>query len=331
MRKILFIATLLLICGCTRRSLSDSGCSLTAESVLVDVSVDWSLSSIDASTSSSDEDYVHRVSFRFFPKDGSAPFDRYLEGEEIFEGQIYVPLGEYSLIVFNESIDDIYWQDAITFENTDSYSLFAARLAEGEVDKLTALEYSDQDNIAAEALKLASMSFESISITADNLFIEALNPVQLRPLTCTTTISAEVENLSSAYLVYSSLTGLSNRVFMASGKTDDESNVHIAQLTDRLWSDEEKQHGTISYERLTFSMPESQSTHTLELDIILIDGSRHVPEEPLFYDVTDQILNPTTTRYADDNLSATVSLSLPEVSGDIEVDAWGDSEQITIQ
>lgn len=331
MRQFLLIITIALLASCTRRPLSDTGCSISAESVLIPVSIDWSVSSIDASTTTSDEDYVHRVSFRFFPKNGAAPFDRYLEGEDIFEGEIYVPLGDYSLVVFNESIDDTYWQNAITFEDTDNYSLFAARLAEGDVEELTALEFGDEDNIAAEALKLASMSFESITITADSLYIEQLNPVQLRPLTCTTTVSAEVENLSSAYLVYSALTGLSHRVFMASGATDDITNVHFAQLTTRQWSDEDEQDGTISYERLTFSTPESESTHTLELDIILTDGTRHKPEEPLFYDVTDQILNPTTTRYADDDLSASVSLSLPEVSGDIAVDAWGDSEQITIQ
>lgn len=314
-----------------RRDLTDKGCPYREQGVAMEVSVDWSISGIDASVEPTAEDYVHRVSFRFFPTDGSAPFDRYLEGAEISAGKIYVPEGEYSLVVFNESIEDTYWHKAIEFENCDNYNLFSARLVDDVPDAFTSLTVGEGERQSAEALKLASASFDNIVISAEEPAPKVLNPVVLRPLTCTTTISAEVENLASAYLVYSSLTGLAHRVFFATGDTDEFSTTHITPLTERTWSDEQQLHGVISTSRLTFTTPAVVSKHTLELDVILTDGTRHEPLEPLFFDVTDQILNPTTTRYADSDLSAKVSFSLPETKGEVEVDDWGDSEQITIR
>ncbi len=343
MRRFLILITFLSTLGCTRRPLVDACPAESGESATIGVTVDWSESGIESSESRSDDDYIHRVSFRFFPLDGSTPFDRYLE-DNITEGEIYVPIGEYSLVVFNESIYDSYWQGAIEFENSDNYSLFAAYLSDESSTTNPFYETSDSERISASALKLASWSIDRFVVSSemalatksglsdeDIEMLEALNPVTPRPLTCTTTISVDVENLSSAATVYASLSGLSHKVFMASGDTHSTSVTHITQLTLRSWNDSSEQHGTISEERLTFSTPSEEQTHLLTLDIVLVDGSLHSPDEELIFDVSDQILGATTTRYADSDLAASASISLPEVSGDIEVSEWGDSTEITIQ
>ncbi len=341
MRKLTIIFIALALASCTRRDLTDVACDIEKESALVSVSVDWSVSGFDLSGDSRSADYIHRVSFRFFPKDGSAPFDRYLEGN-VTSGQIYVPYGAYSVIVFNESIEDKYWEDAIEFENVDDYENFSARLVEEDRDNHPYFDLSQAERLSREALKLASMSIDHFVVTPamssvdtralseeDVKMLAKVNPVVPRPLTCQTTISAKVENLKSAYIVRAWLSGLSHRVNMASGVTHDESTHHVVELRDREWSDAEQNHGSISATRLTFSAPESDSEHTVGLDVILIDGSRHKPDEPLIFDVTDQIRAPLT-RYADSPLGASVEFSLPKVSGTIEVEGWDDDEQITI-
>ncbi len=336
---------LLTLVGCTRRPLSLKGCGeQSGYSAEIEVSVDWSLSGYDPAARS-DENYIHRVSFRFFPLDGSEPFDRYLEND-VERGTIFVPEGEYSVVVFNESIDDSYWKQAIRFEDCDNYTRFAAELVD-QNSELYFYEPATEELLSVEALFLASASVDRFVVSremctteqwawseGDLSQIAQLNPVTPRRLTCATTLEAQMENLSSAFSVHASLTGLSQRVFMASGDPDTATTTHVGELTQREWEDN-LQHGTISESRLTFTTPQSGAQHTLTLDIILVDGSHHEPEEPLVYDVTDQIVSSATatpaTRYADNDLGASVSLSLPEVSGDVEVDEWGDEDTVTIK
>lgn len=343
MRKLyLFTLLLLTAVGCTRRPLSQTGCSQSSdvESAEIAVSVDWSTTGYDIT---SDEEYIHRVSFRFFPLDGSTPFDRYLEGD-VESGVIEVPVGSYSIVIFNESIYDTYWQNAILFENVDSYELFAATIVDEDRELYDFFYIPDDDEaLSVEALALASCSVDYFEVTEsmasleqeqwgeeEQLMATRLNPVVPRRLTCYTTIGAVMENLSSAYTVHASLTGLAQRVFMATGEEDSLTTTHIWELSEREWDDEsEQQHGTISQSRLTFSTPATED-HILTLDVLLIDGSRHDPEEELIYDVTDQIIS-STTRYADSDLGASVSLSLPVVTGDISVEGWGEETKVTLE
>ncbi|MFI3286524.1 MAG: DUF5119 domain-containing protein [Rikenellaceae bacterium] len=342
MRKALILILLATVC-CTRRPLSDTECpGDNQKSAALEVSVDWSATGYDIY---SEEEFIHRVSFRFFPKNGDKPFDRFLE-DNVESGVIEVPAGEYSVVVFNESIDDVYWQGAIEFENVDDYSLFAAVLADEDRETYDFFYTPlDDEALSVEALILASSSIDNIVVSEamtttpqsswseeELAMISQLNPVVPRRLTCNTTIEVVTENLKSAYQVHASLSSLAQRVFMASGDTDSATTTHIGELTQWSWDDEqEKLHGTISESRLTFSTAATDQQHILTLDVLLIDGTRHTPDEPLVYDVSDQILSTAAaTRYADNDLGASVSLSLPDVSGDIEVDPWSDDNEVTI-
>ncbi len=339
MKKITIILLFALLCGCSRRPLSDQECPYSdAESVAIEVSVDWSLTQFDIYG----DDFVHRVSFRFFPTDGSAAFDRYIEND-VESGTIEIPAGSYSVVVFNESINDIYWVDAISFADVDSFDLFSASIVDQDESLYDFYSPGDQEALSVECLHLASCSLTDFVITDEMCttpqslwsdeqlaMIGRLNPIYPQRLTCPTTIEVDIENLSSAYTVHASLTGLAQKVFMASGQTDTLTTTHVGELTQRTWHDESEQlHGVISESRLTFTSPATVS-HTLTLGVMLINGSRHSPDDGMIYDVTDQILE-AATRYADNDLGASVSLSLPSVSGDVEVNEWGEESTVTIR
>ncbi len=340
MRAILIFISLLVV-GCIRRPLSDTECPYSStKSATIEVSVDWSATGFELYGT---DEYIHRVSFRFFPLDGSTPFDRYIE-DDVESGTIEVPQGSYSVVVFNESIYDSYWSNAILFEDVDSYELFAAEIVDEDRTLYDFFYIPDEDELlSVELLNLASYGIAEFVVSEtmvsgewsdeDEVMASKLNPVVPQRLTCSTTIEVATENLSSANSVHASLTGLAHRVFMASGDADTITTTHIWQLSQREWEDEVEQHGTIYESRLTFSLPSTdESQHTLTLDFTLIDGSRHDPEEELIYDVSDQIVSSAAvTRYADNDLSASVSVSLPEVSGDVEVEDWGDDNEVTIQ
>lgn len=341
---ILLMAIFATTIGCTRRPLCDCETegNKPGESAMIDVKIDWSRSGIDPKVENrSDGDYVHRVSLRFFPKDGSEAFDRYLESN-IFEGEISVPIGDYSVVVFNESIYDPYWIGVVEFENVDNYEDFTARLTDDEPTQFDFFDFDEGMDLSVEAFKLASWSIDNFSVSenmtlsgaqlsdSEEAMKRALTNIELRRLTTTTTIYADVENLSSVYRLHAALEGLSESVNITTGEPYSSTTTHVWQLTRVEWDDEsEQRHGTISEERLTFAAPNVETTHTLTLEVLLINGSRYEPENPLKYDVSDQIRG--LTRYADNDLKARVSASLPYVTGQIVVGDWGDDNVVDLE
>ncbi|MFI3319541.1 MAG: DUF5119 domain-containing protein [Rikenellaceae bacterium] len=310
------ILSLIANSSCIRRSLTDYVCQ--RETATIPVTVDWTQSGITPSDDSRTEtDYVHRVSLRFFPLDGSTPFDRYLE-TNIYEGEITLPEGSYSIVAFNESIYDTYWNGYINFINTEDYDTFAVELVDEE-----------GDGVATSPLKLASWSLGEYTITEDMISTtKAATPIEvtLQPLTCYTTVTAQITNLSSAQTVTATASGLTDRMYMASGEAHTSTTSHSLALSTVEWDDDSEQHGSISARILTFdNSTDTNATYTLEFDVILVDGTRHTPDEPLIFDVSHQI-----TRYATDDFSLSAEFEIPETSGSIEVDEWGDKTTINL-
>jgi len=128
--KTLCIAALpaLLLASCVRRPLEDEPIPQTAR---IPVHIDWSRSGLNptnlTNTASLPEvEQVHRVTLRFYPTDGSPCFDRFMEANVIAD-TIELPVGDYNVIVFNESVDDTpWWAGAITFTDDGNYNNFAA-------------------------------------------------------------------------------------------------------------------------------------------------------------------------------------------------------------
>ncbi len=340
MRRIATFIMFCTLCACSRRELTDGNAQM--ESALLEVEADWSRSGITPSKDVEAEDYVNRLSLRFFPTDGSPAFDRYLE-TDVTHGWIDLPIGTYSVVAFNESIDDPYWDGVVQFLNKDNFEEFAAQI---EQDNNDYDFYTTQpgETLAAEPYKLASWSLARLEITpnmanvskarsrTDRLSVNetkmtsALTNIELRRLTCYTTITATVENLSSAQRIMTTFEGLSNRVYMASGETHESPVTHVFTLNNPSWSDAEQRHGSVSGRRLCFDVMPSTEQHHMEMDVIFVDGARYNPDTPLHFDIPVG-----ETRYADDDIAAQVNFSLPEVKGGIQMDPWGDDESILIE
>ncbi len=335
MKRLFVVIVLFTTIGCTRRPLVDEVCEEGTSSVtaLIPVAIDWSISGISPTdyTYDTDGDYVHRVSLRFFPHDGTTPFDRYLESN-IYTGYIEIPVGTYSVVVFNESIYDIYWDGVFNFINVDDYDNFMAELAE------------EDEEYSTEAYKLASWSLDEYEVTQSMIIasrsttsravvssyeegmLSALEEIVLLPLTCYVDVTANIENLASAQNVYCDVSGFSSRVYMASGESHTNQTTHAMELTSRTYTDDENTHGSITQKRLILT----KSTHDeaefkLSFEILLRDGSTHSPDEPLEFDVSHQV-----TRYATDDFELSADFSLPEVSGGIDVEGWQSEEVVTI-
>ncbi len=325
--KRLFI-TIVFLCGvsCTRRPIVDYVCdgSYSGVSAVIPVAVDWSISGITPTENSYDTegDYVHRVSLRFFPHDGSDPFDRYLEGN-IYDGTIELPVGVYSVVAFNESIYDSYWNGVFEFTDVDDFDNFMVQLVD------------EDEEYSTEAYKLASWSLEEYEVTdamvvasrATTSTIESeLEQIVLQPLTCYVKVTANIENLSSAQNVYCDVSGFSNKTYMASGESHSDQTTHAMELISRDYTDDENTHGAISHERLILTKSTyDEAEFKLKFEILLSDGTLHSPDEPLEFDVKHQL-----TRYATEDFELSADFSLPEMSGGIDVEGWENEEVVTI-
>lgn len=323
MLSALFLAT---ATACERRSLYDD----CLEDMPIPVKIDWSISGITPN-SGTDVDFVHRVSLRFFPKDGSAAFDRYLEGN-VFEGEIYVPEGSYSVVVYNEALDDVYWSDAIKFNDADDYNLFSANII--EISPLPYDFYTPQpgETFAAEPLKLASWSLDNFEVVRHNKngkecgddISNALTKVKLRRLTIPTHVVAEVTNLKSAMRMEAALTGMVSKVYMASAKSTTSPTTHLFAFRSPVWNDETKNDGWVERKLLTFGRMSQPSAYSLNMGIIFVTGERYTPDSPMCYDIKEQV----ESIQPQGDIQVRVSLSLPEVDSDIGVGDWDDEDHI---
>lgn len=323
MLSVMFLAT---ATACEQRPQCDD----CLDDVSIPVKIDWSISGITPN-SGNDVDFVHRVSIRFFPKDGSTAFDRYLEGN-VFEGYIYIPEGTYSVVVYNEAIDDVYWSDAIKFNNTDDYDMFSANIV--EISPLPYDFYMPQpgETFATEPLKLASWSLDHFEVVRANKkckeyaddMSNALTKVTLRRLVIPVHVLAEVTNLKSAMRMEAALTGIVSKVYMGSGKSAIFPTTHLFAFRSPVWNDETKTDGCVERKLLTFGRMLQPSEYSLNMGVIFVTGERYTPDLPLCYDIKEQV----ESQQPQGDIQVRISLSLPEVDSDIQVGDWDNEEHI---
>jgi hypothetical protein len=326
-KRIYLVAILMIAVSCERRPLEEQ----YFESALIPVKIDWSNSGIPV-TDASGNGYVHRVSLRFFPKNGSSPFDRYME-TNVIEGNIEVPIGEYSVIVFNESVHDIYWEDAIFFTDINSYSDFAANIVADNSSNYPLYTPLSGENLIIEPYMLSSWSIDDFSVTDDmvwqtrwqsgiptpqtNTMINALSNIVMRQLSYKVTVKAWVENLCSAQLIQCAARGFAQKVYMASAQTTQTPATHLFLLNSRRWDDVSQINGTVENAFLSFGRLPQQSQYWLNMDVLFTTGELY--NQPLLYDVSNQVLNQTLM-----NIEINININLPYVAGGIYVGDWDD-------
>lgn len=313
--------------SCERRPLEDD----YGISALIPVKIDWTKSNIPV-TEADGSGHVHRVSIRFFPKDGSAAFDRYLEGN-VIEGEIEVPIGDYAVVVFNESIHDLYWEERIYFTDVNKYSKFAAHKLEDNVVNYPFYQSLTAERLIFEPFRMASWSLASFSVTREMVENtrsgtrgstrvgdeEALLDVVMYPLTYNVNITVQVDNLASAQLIQGAMRGFSSKVYMASREAIYSPATYVHKLNSRVWNTGSKVDGTVSKKFLSFGRHLHPEEYWLNMDVVFIDGT--VFEQPLLYNVTDQVV---AEERNNTDINIRLSLLLPLVTDGIYVGDWDD-------
>lgn len=330
----MLIAVAALIASCKRRPLEEE----FVESALIPVKIDWSNSGINVVDPTGNGE-VHRVSLRFFPKDGSPAFDRYLEGN-VIEGKIEVPVGQYSVVVFNESIyDKNYWDGVINFSNVDNYSLFTANIVSDNPAKYSYYSPAQGEKLIVEPCKLASWSLGAFEVTAgmaqishgyspvlhitmrETEMMNALTQVVMRRLTYRFNITAHVESLCSAQRIRCAGKIFADRVNMASAHTSQSVATHMFSFKEHRY-DETEINGTAHTSFLSFGRIPAPESYLLDANLLLISGSIYTPPSPLRFDVTDQVVHNTEPEY-----DIHIYMRLPYIEGGINVDDWDDETQ----
>lgn len=310
--------------GCERRPLD-----CKPPTALVPVKVDWGKSGLSVSQSSGSGD-VHRLSLRFFPKNGSAAFDRYLEGN-VAEGSVEVPLGKYSVVAYNEAISDPYWTSSVFFTDADDYSKFAANIMPTDISAYSFYDPVPGEVLVAEPLRLASWSLDDLEITKDMVQNEcgpngnvttALTGITMRPLTHNVNVQAQVQNLSSVQFMQGALRGLPDKVYMATGVTAQSAATHIFTFSNRQWNTGSTTDGMTEKNFLSFGRMPAASQYMLHIDVLFVTGEVYNPSTPLLYDVSSQV---NSTSGSD--ISVKVSVALPYKQGGIDVGGWDDEER----
>lgn len=329
--------------SCERRPLEDDELPLAA---LIPVKIDWSKSGIDVASHNGGSG-VHRVSLRFYPKDSKQPvFDLYLEGN-VTEGQIAVPVGVYSVIVFNESVDDKgYWEGKVNFTDVNSYMDFAANAVPYDVatreQQFPFYQPQTGEKLINEPLNLASWCLDEFRVTEkmvpvsygqqkasflsadENDMFYALTHITMRALVRPLIVTAQVKNLVSAQTNYFAMRGLASKVYMASGLTTQTPSTHLFTLNGRQYMQGGKD-GTTSKTFLCFGRTLAPESYKLAADVLFVTGELYNPTPPLRFDVTDQVILDYHNRLT---IKVDISYELPYVEGGIGVDEWDDEDKV---
>jgi hypothetical protein len=322
--------------GCAFRPLEGE---LIPETALIPVHIDWSRSGVPV-------EQMHRASILLYPAQGGAPLEFILEGN-LTSYTLEVPLGVYSVLVFNETISEDDWS-GLTFINTDDYHNFSA--VGRAVSSRGFYTRSDELPLIENPEPLAAWSLDRLDVTEElwarsrmtsratlDRDIPDLMNVVPTPRIEQMAITANVRHLSSAMQATGTINGLASGVKMASGDIiDGDLAAHAFVLGSRTY-DPDQRHGSASNTFTIFGHPKEITLKPMEIDFVLFDGTAFPTVS--FSDVTSMIV-----RYAetipplnilevgdgaggnDDPNPDNPPIELPDsdIDSDITVDDWND-------
>jgi len=353
----------LLLASCVRRPLEMEPIPQTAR---IPVHIDWSQSGLNptnlTNTASLPEaEQVHRVTLRFYPTDGSPFFDKFMEANVIAD-TIELPVGEYKIIVFNESVDDTpWWAGAIYFTDDDNYDLFAAHAVPYD-PTLWPQAFPFYTAAPGETIlggpdprRLASWSLGYFDVTTDmvltsrgrapinqtaarsgtrTIYDTRLTNIVMRRLTYNVAVTAHVTNLVSILTNYCAVSGFANMVYMASALTTQSPSTKLFQLNGRVY-DANRVDGTTTHSFMSFGRTPTPATedYKVGIDVLYISGVLYVPDPPtwpqLTWDVTDQVV--ASAVGVDFDININLNYNVEFVAGGIAVDDWNDTYQQIIK
>ncbi|MDR0954684.1 MAG: DUF5119 domain-containing protein [Rikenellaceae bacterium] len=274
---LLAVAAQLLLAGCERRPLVVR----EFETALIPVSIDWSKSGVPI-------DEMHRATVMLFPRDGSAPLEYLMEGNLTYR-TIEVPVGVYSVLVFNETTSEGDW-NGISFINTDNFDDFAAigrsTISRGFYAYSAALPLTENpEPLAAWALErfevTKDMLVRSRSKSRAELDDEIVDLTHVVPSSRTEqmVVTARVTNLASSMQATGTINNLASGVYMASGeKIYSSLAAHAFVLNGRVYDADGKSGTTTKTFNIFGHHPSEATIKPMNIDFILIDGTAHPTE-----------------------------------------------------
>ena len=316
--------SVMLFTACELRVLEDD----YVEYALVPVNIDWSISGVSV-------EEMHRASVWLFPHNGGVPLEYRLEGDLLYR-EIPVPVGVYSALVFNETIDENDWNN-IVFTGTDSYETFAAHsIAQQEIGfyqrsadlplignpEAIAAWSLDRFEITPEMiLRNRSLLKNKTALTANVPHLSAVKPL---PRFERVVVTAYVTNLASSKQVTGTIDGMYSGVYMASGKRITDASAQAFILNGRVYDGND---GTTTRTFNIFGR-EPQAKHKISLDFLLTNNELHPREEfdasKLFVTETVAHVRTHTLRIGYGNLDGDHPINLPkgDMDAGISVDEW---------
>jgi hypothetical protein len=311
----LLVATVLLA-GCKYRPLEDE----LHSTALIPVSIDWSESGVDVST-------MHRASVLLFPDNGGAMLKYRLE-DDLTYTEIDVPIGSYSVLIFNETMDASDWS-SLRFTGTDHYETIAV---EG-IEETSRGFYtrSEELPLIKNPEPIAAWGMEGFSVTLDMItrtrsatrtraaledVVTDLLGVKPQPRFEKMTVTARATNLASSMQVTGLLHGMASGVYLASGLRMTVSSSHALLLNGRVYDEDNPKDGTTTTTIDIFGkLPIASARYYLDLDFLLNDGTLHPRES---FDISNMIERDTETIPVSDNVLVGLDDRDPE-GGDHEI------------
>lgn len=258
--------------ACNYREIVD----IETEYTSVSVSVDWSESMIDAAS-------TNAFSVWFFPKNGDKPI--YTVSNKLDLAEIKVPAGEYSLLIFNETANESDWQ-SIAFRGTDKYETFEAYARTDVVANKGGYKSSTNETIINQIEPLAVWR-QDYYLVSKNTKSKATIAIKPQPLTYKLNVKANFVNLNNAFKISGALQGVSQSVFLATGKTSSQTLTQVFELENNVWIDQSKVNGESSATVFSFGRtPDVTSKNNMQIDVLTFLGER---TNPFIFDVTDAL------------------------------------------
>ncbi|MFR9511925.1 MAG: DUF5119 domain-containing protein [Rikenellaceae bacterium] len=147
--KMLSLTMLLILSiGCQRKELEDPYQFLAH----IPISIDWSESLVDV-------DDVAHVSIYLYPSDGGEPLT-YLSAD-IYFNLIQVPIGEYSVLIFNDLVDNV---KGVGFDGVSSYTNHSVNAVEDLSSTTSYYNRADNERLLTEHSRMASWYLDELIV-----------------------------------------------------------------------------------------------------------------------------------------------------------------------
>ncbi len=302
MKKIILIyiiGVLSLLSGCdARREIYPSN------SVLVKVSLNWEELS---KATKAEVEQPNGATVLFFPTDGGKSYQLLTN---YTEAEIMLPIGEYNVLVFNETVNG---HDYLQFENTDKYETFRAVWEETELSSAYSRGGDTRAVTQTDDLLLVDR-LEGFEITADMSIDQETQSLSFTPTLVNGSMKVSIyiegmDNVSqSGSLLY--VDGMSRGYNLSTGEADGDEITHLMEISNREFDEGSYQNGIMWEEFYTFgdattSTRAADGSNSVTFKIKLRNGEYH---DDISYDITDDL----------ESQSSSASLTT-QISIDVEI------------